>query len=116
MPVGIAASLTIEANRIAVNSARVTIGRFEHRALGRDSKTWHRLDGDSKFDANVFGTRKPRRFCASRNCAAARYELRGNATWRGGVRFLRGQHAARLPASPIAILPSVWRAFAPMAP
>jgi translocation and assembly module TamB len=85
LPVGIATSLTIEANRIDVSSAKVTSGASNVTLSGaiEDLASPH---GAFKFDASV-SVQEATPVLRIPELRRGTVELRGNATWRGGSDF-----------------------------
>ena len=85
MPVGIATSLTIEANRIAVNSARVTSGASSV-ALSGAIENLASPHGAFQFEASV-SVQEATPILLIPELRRGTVQLRGNATWRGGSDF-----------------------------
>jgi len=85
MPVGIAASLTIEANRITVSSARVTTGA-SHVALSGAIDNLAAPRGTFQFDASV-AVEQATPILRIPELHAGTVELRGNASWRSASDF-----------------------------
>ncbi len=86
MPVGIATSLTVEANRIVVDSARVTSGASNVSLAGgiEDLAAPH---GDFKFNASV-SVEQATPILRIPELRRGTMEVAGNAQWRGGSDFL----------------------------
>ncbi|MEI9976956.1 MAG: hypothetical protein WDO73_35830 [Ignavibacteriota bacterium] len=85
MPVGIATSLAIEANRVAVNSARVTSGA-SNLALSGAIENLTAPHGEFQFDASV-SVEQATPILRIPELRRGTVELRGNALWRGGSDF-----------------------------
>ena len=85
LPVGIAASLTIAANRIDVNSAKVTSGA-SHVALTGAIEDLASPHGECKFDAGV-SVQEATPVLRVPELRRGTVELRGSATWRGASDF-----------------------------
>jgi translocation and assembly module TamB len=85
LPVGIATSLLIEANRIGVISAKVTSGA-SNVALSGSIEDLASPHGVFKFDAGV-SVQEATPILRIPELRRGTIELRGNATWRGGSDF-----------------------------
>ena len=86
LPVGIATTLTIEANRIDVNSAKVTSGA-SNIALSGAIENLASPHGEFKFNASV-AVEEATPILRIPELRRGTLELRGNATWRGASDFL----------------------------
>jgi translocation and assembly module TamB len=85
MPVGIATSLTIEANRVTVNSARLTSGASSI-ALSGALENLAAPHGWFQFDANV-SVQEATPILLIPELHHGTMQLRGNATWSGASDF-----------------------------
>lgn len=85
MPVGIDTSLTIERDRIAVNSARLTSGASNVTLAGA-IENLAAPHGEFKFDASV-SVQEATPILLIPELRRGTVELRGNASWRGGSDF-----------------------------
>jgi translocation and assembly module TamB len=85
MPVGIATQLTVEANRIAVTSARVTSGA-SHVALSGAIENLASPHAQFQFDASV-SVEEATPILRIPELRRGTVELRGNATWRTASDF-----------------------------
>lgn len=113
MPVGIATSLTVEANHINVDLARLVSGASSVDLSGAIDNLAS-PHAELKFDASV-PSRKLRRFCASPNCDAA--PCNSAATPRSAVRPISSWPAlSTARAWPTATPLYGWKASAPTAP
>ena len=86
LPAGIATTLTIEANRIDVNSAKVTSGA-SNIALSGAIENLASPHGEFKFHASV-SVEEATPILRIPELRRGTLELRGNATWRGASDFL----------------------------
>ena len=86
LPVGISTSLVIEANRIAVNAARVTSGA-SHVALSGAIDNLASPHGEFQFDATV-SVDETTPILRIPELHRGTVQLRGKATWRGASDFL----------------------------
>ena len=86
LPVGIATSLTVEANRIDVSSAKVTSGG-SNIALSGALENLASPHGEFQFNASV-SVEEATPILRIPELRRGTVELRGNATWRGGSDFL----------------------------
>jgi translocation and assembly module TamB len=96
LPVGIATSLTVEANRIDVDSAKVTSGASDI-ALSGAIENLASPHGEFQFNASV-SVEEATPILRIPELRRGTLELRGNATWRGGSDFLVASalHGTRL--------------------
>jgi translocation and assembly module TamB len=85
LPVGIATSLVIENNRIAVKSARLTSGA-SNIVLSGVLENLTALHGEFKFDASV-SVEQATPILRIPELHHGTVQLRGNASWRGGSDF-----------------------------
>jgi translocation and assembly module TamB len=85
MPVGIGTSLTIEANRIAVNSARLTSGA-SNLGLSGAIENLASPHAEFQFDASV-SVQEATPILRIPELRRGTVQLRGNATWRGASDF-----------------------------
>jgi len=86
LPVGIATSLTIEANRLEVSSAKVTSGASNIALSGALENLTSSPHGEFKFDASV-AVEEVTPILRIPELRRGKVELRGNATWRGPSDF-----------------------------
>ncbi|HEX3744976.1 MAG TPA: translocation/assembly module TamB domain-containing protein [Bryobacteraceae bacterium] len=85
LPVGIATALTIEANRIGVDSAKVTSGA-SNVAFSGAIENLTAPHGDFKFDASV-AVQEATPILRIPELRRGTVQLRGNVAWRGGSDF-----------------------------
>jgi translocation and assembly module TamB len=85
LPVSIATSFTVEANRIGVNSARVATGASTVTLSGA-IENLAAPHGEFKFDASV-SVQEATPILLIPELRRGTVQLRGNATWRGGSDF-----------------------------